>query len=62
MLLHPARLTQLIRAEHVEELERQHLTSCFECASCSFACPSRIPLVQWLRMGKAMLRSFKAAA
>jgi electron transport complex protein RnfC len=38
------------------------LTSCFECASCSFACPSRIPLVQWLRMGKAMLRNLQAAA
>ena len=62
MFLNPARLTQLIRAEHVEELERHHLTSCFECASCSFACPSRIPLVQWLRMGKAMLRKLQAAA
>jgi len=62
MFLNPARLTQLIRAGHVEELERHHLTSCFECASCSFSCPSRIPLVQWLRMGKAMLRNLKAAA
>ena len=62
MFLNPARLTQLIRAGHVEELERHHLTSCFECASCSFACPSRIPLVQWLRMGKAMLRNLQAAA
>jgi electron transport complex protein RnfC len=62
MFLNPARLTQLIRAEHVEELESHHLTSCFECASCSFACPSRIPLVQWLRMGKAMLRNLQAAA
>jgi electron transport complex protein RnfC len=62
MFLNPARLTQLIRADHVEELEAQHLTSCFECASCSFACPSRIPLVQWLRMGKVMLRNLQAAA
>jgi electron transport complex protein RnfC len=62
MFLNPARLTQLIRAGKVEELEAQHLTSCFECASCSFACPSRIPLVQWLRMGKALLRDAKAAA
>jgi electron transport complex protein RnfC len=62
MFLNPARLTQLIRAEHVEELEAHHLNSCFECASCSFACPSRIPLVQWLRMGKAMLRNLQAAA
>jgi electron transport complex protein RnfC len=62
MFLNPARLTQLIRAGKIEELERHHLNSCFECASCSFACPSRIPLVQWLRMGKALLRDSKAAA
>jgi electron transport complex protein RnfC len=62
MFLNPARLTQLIRAEHLDDLEALYLTSCFECAACSFACPSRIPLVQWLRMGKAMLRNRQAAA
>ena len=62
MLLNPARLAQLVRAEHVEELEDHHLPNCFECAACSFVCPSRIPLVQWLRMGKALLRSRQAAA
>jgi electron transport complex protein RnfC len=61
MFLNPTRLAQLARAERVEELEAHHLMNCFECASCSFVCPSRIPLVQWLRMGKAMLRSRKAA-
>jgi len=62
MLLNPARLAQLARAERVEELEALRLSSCFECAACSFVCPSRIPLVQWMRMGKALLRSRKAAA
>lgn len=57
MLLNPARLAQLARAERFEEMEsRYHLTSCFECASCSFVCPSRIPLVQWIRVGKTVLR------
>jgi electron transport complex protein RnfC len=59
MFLNPTRLAQLIRAERVEELGSQHLMNCFECAACSFVCPSRIPLVQWMRMGKAMLRSAK---
>lgn len=62
MFLNPARLAQLVRAEHVEELEGLHLMNCFECAACSFVCPSRIPLVQWMRMGKALLRTRKAAA
>ncbi|UCE87183.1 MAG: electron transport complex subunit RsxC [Deltaproteobacteria bacterium] len=46
LFLNPTRLAQLIRAERVDELERYHLSSCFECAACSYACPSRIPLVQ----------------
>jgi electron transport complex protein RnfC len=62
LFLNPTRLAQLIRAERVEELDGHHLMSCFECAACSYACPSRIPLVQWMRVGKAMLRKSKAAA
>jgi electron transport complex protein RnfC len=62
LYLNPQRLAQLVRAEQVEELEPHHLMNCFECAACSFACPSRIPLVQWMRIGKAMLRSHKESA
>ena len=61
MFLNPTRLAQLVRAEHVDDLEGHHLMNCFECAACSFVCPSRIPLVQWMRMGKAMLRNRKPA-
>ena len=60
MFLNPTRLAQLARAEMLDELESHHLLSCFECASCSYVCPSRIPLVQWMRIGKAMLRNRKA--
>jgi electron transport complex protein RnfC len=62
MFLNPARLAQTIRAERVEELDDLHLASCFECAACSFVCPSGIPLVQWMRMGKALLRDRKRPA
>jgi electron transport complex protein RnfC len=62
MFLNPARLAQTIRAERVEDLDDLHLASCFECAACSFACPSGIPLVQWMRMGKALLRDRKPKA
>jgi electron transport complex protein RnfC len=61
MQLNPTRLAQLIRAERVDELDGHYLKNCFECAACSFVCPSRIPLVQWMRMGKAMLRAHEAA-
>jgi len=59
MFLNPTRLAQLARAERLDELESLHLMNCFECASCSFVCPSHIPLVQWMRIGKAMIRHRK---
>ena len=41
--------------------EDAHLMDCFECGSCTFACPSHIPLVQYFRMGKKMVRKLSAA-
>lgn len=59
MFLNPSRLATLVRADEVELLEAHHQLSCFECASCSFVCPSHIPLVQLMRMGKALVREAK---
>ncbi len=56
MFLNPTRLAHLAKFERVDELKEYHVLDCFECASCSFTCPSNIPLVQWIRMGKAMVR------
>ena len=61
LFLNPTRLAQLARAERPDELEAHHLMGCFECAACSYACPSRIPLVQWMRLGKALVRRSKEA-
>ena len=57
MFLNPARLALYARFERTDDLEAHHLASCFECASCSYVCPSSIPLVQWIRMGKGMVRN-----
>lgn len=59
LFLNPTRLAQLARAERIEELDEYHVLDCFECGSCSFVCPSRIPLVQWIRFGKALVRDAK---
>lgn len=61
MFLNPTRLALLARAERPEELAAQHVMDCFECASCSYVCPSAIPLVQWIRVGKGVLRKHQAA-
>ena len=56
MFLNPSRLAQLARAERPLDLKALNVLDCFECASCSFSCPSNIPLVQLIRMGKALVR------
>ena len=61
MFLNPTRLGTLARNREYDLMaEEYHLFDCFECGSCSYVCPSGIPLVQFMRMGKAMLRSQKA--
>jgi len=56
MFLNPSRLAALARHDETAELASHHVLDCCECASCSFVCPSNIPLVQWMRVGKAMVR------
>jgi electron transport complex protein RnfC len=36
--------------------DEHHLMDCFECGSCSFVCPSHIPLVQLFRQAKTAVR------
>jgi electron transport complex protein RnfC len=60
LFLNPSRLAQLAAVEQVEGLGAYGLMNCFECAACSYVCPSHIPLVQWMRVGKAMIRREKA--
>ena len=41
--------------------DEYNLMDCFECGSCSFVCPSHIPLVQQFRVAKASVRKAKAS-
>jgi electron transport complex protein RnfC len=61
MFLNPSRLAILAREDRAGELEEHHMLDCFECASCSFVCPSNIPLVQLMRLGKAIVRQKKTS-
>jgi len=65
IFLEPALLGLLARnGEYDRMAEDFHLMDCFECGSCSFVCPSHIPLVQQFRLAKASVRkpSVKGAA
>lgn len=61
LFLNPSRLGKLARVGRTDELQEYHLMDCMECAACSFACPSNIPLVHLIRVGKSALRAEMAA-
>lgn len=59
--LHPSQLGLLARNRDYQRMADEfHLMDCFECGSCSFVCPSHIPLVQHFRVAKAAVRKARA--
>jgi electron transport complex protein RnfC len=62
IFLNPCELGLLARNEEFERMaDELHLMDCFECGSCSFVCPSHIPLVHQFRLAKAAVRKRRAA-
>jgi electron transport complex protein RnfC len=37
-------------------MQKAFVMDCVECGSCTYACPSRIPIVQLIRTAKSQLR------
>ncbi len=58
--LNPSLMGMLARAGRYEDLLGLHLMDCMECGSCSFVCPSNIPLVQRFRVAKGIVRERQA--
>jgi Na+-translocating ferredoxin:NAD+ oxidoreductase subunit C len=57
VFLNPSRLGQLAQlGEWVRMADEYHLNDCMLCGSCSYVCPSNIPLSQMFALGKAGLR------
>ena len=57
MNLNPSRLVLLAaRREYETMATRYHLSDCFECGCCAYVCPANIPLVQYFRVAKSVLR------
>ena len=52
MGLEPYLLKQLAQLERYEDCEENAVMDCMECGSCSFTCPSRVPLLDYIRLGK----------
>ena len=56
MFLNPSLLGDLAKAGRLEEMREAHLADCMLCGSCSYVCPSNIPLAQLFTASKAAIR------
>lgn len=52
MGLVPTQLMKYVKYDQPLEAEKWGILDCVECGCCQFVCPSKIPLVQWMRLGK----------
>jgi electron transport complex protein RnfC len=58
----PTKIAHAVKAGNLDLAEKSYLMACCECGCCTYVCPARIPLVQYMRAGKAALARFKARA
>jgi electron transport complex protein RnfC len=59
VFLNPSLLGQLAQAGRYEDMQKANLMDCMLCGSCSYVCPSNIPLSQMFSLGKTMLKRTK---
>ncbi len=52
MGLEPWLLSRLSQKQMWTEAEAGVIVDCIECGSCAYTCPARIPLLDWIRLGK----------
>ena len=57
MNLMPTLLEKYTAARRVDKLDELNIMDCMECGCCSFNCPAGRPLVQAIRLGKALVRA-----
>ena len=53
MGLQPFLLHKLAKQNNFDETETNHIMDCIECGSCEVTCPANIPLLDYIRYGKA---------
>lgn len=56
MSLMPTNIVRAAKTKDTDALNKLGIMVCMECGSCSFACPAGKPLVQHMRLAKAILR------
>ena len=56
MGLLPTTLVRLIKGEKWDSSKEYNINECIECGCCSYVCPSKIPLVQYIKLGKLQIQ------
>ncbi len=59
MGLMPTNLAKFVQHEKWAETEKWGALDCVECGCCQYSCPSKIPLVHWMRLGKNRIAQAK---
>lgn len=59
MRLVPSYIAQHVKNKNYEQADKYHVLDCIECGCCSFTCPAKIPLVQYMRLGKQKVNEMK---
>ena len=59
MFLMPNMIVKYVKMAQYDKAESYGALDCFECGCCSFACPSRIPHVAYVRIAKAEIAAAK---
>lgn len=62
MFLEPTVLYKNAVKGNWEAVEANYVLDCIECGSCSYVCPAKIPLVQYIRQGKEIAAARRQAA
>lgn len=61
MRLAPLEIERAYELKRPEILEKEKVGLCMECGCCAFGCPAKRPLVQVMKLSKAMLRDYQNA-
>lgn len=57
MELAPTMLMHYVKKERFEEAKERGIANCYECGACAYECPAKIPLLDYLKFGKARVNS-----
>lgn len=60
MGIEPFYIMLLTKKGDLKEAEEERLMDCIECGSCSFECPSNRPVLDYMRLGKSLVKKEKS--